>query len=105
MATLTLTEITRLFSEATLEVLQEQGMSEKARCCIVFEEAHSLIPEWMAVVSEGDKTATNGTPMFGRLLVELLLNKFSELQTCLRQGFGRQGLRHMIAQRACPPEF
>ncbi len=61
MATLTPTEITRLFGEATLEVLQEQGMSEKARYCIVFEEAHSLIPEWMAVVSEGDKTATNGT--------------------------------------------
>jgi hypothetical protein len=61
MASLTPTEITRLFTEATLEVLQEQGMSEKARCCIVFEEAHSLIPEWMAVVSEGDKTATNGT--------------------------------------------
>jgi len=61
MATLTPTEITRLLTEAVLEVLQEQGMSEKARCCIVFEEAHSLIPEWMAVVSEGDKTATNGT--------------------------------------------
>jgi hypothetical protein len=61
MASLTPTEITRLITEATLQVLQEQGMSEKARCCIVFEEAHSLIPEWMAVVSEGDKTATNGT--------------------------------------------
>jgi hypothetical protein len=61
MATLTPTEVTRLFTEATLEVLQEQGMSEKARCCIVFEEAHSLIPEWNAVVSEGDKAATNGT--------------------------------------------
>ena len=61
MATLTLTEITRIFTEATLEVLQKQGMSDKARCCIVFEEAHSLIPEWNAVASEGDKTATNGT--------------------------------------------
>jgi DNA helicase HerA-like ATPase len=27
----------------------------------VFEEAHSLIPEWNAVASEGDKAATNGT--------------------------------------------
>jgi hypothetical protein len=61
MATLTPTEITRLITEATLKVLQEQGMSEKAKCCVLFEEAHSLIPEWMAVVSEGDKTATNGT--------------------------------------------
>jgi hypothetical protein len=61
MATLTPTEITRIFTETALEVLQEQGMTERARCCIVFEEAHSLIPEWNAVASEGDKTATNGT--------------------------------------------
>lgn len=27
----------------------------------VFEEAHSLIPEWNAVASAGDKEATNGT--------------------------------------------
>jgi DNA helicase HerA-like ATPase len=36
-------------------------MTDKARVCIVFEEAHSLIPEWNAVASEGDKAATNGT--------------------------------------------
>ena len=28
---------------------------------LVFEEAHSLIPEWNSVASEGDKSATNGT--------------------------------------------
>ncbi len=61
MATLTPTEITRIITEAALEVLQQQGMTDKARCCIVYEEAHSLIPEWNAVASEGDKTATNGT--------------------------------------------
>lgn len=61
MATLTPTEITRIFTETALEVLQQQGMTDHARCCIVFEEAHSLIPEWNAVASEGDKTATNGT--------------------------------------------
>ena len=61
MASLTPTEITRIFTETALEVLQEQGMTDRARCCIVFEEAHSLIPEWNAVASEGDKTATNGT--------------------------------------------
>jgi hypothetical protein len=61
MATLTPCEITRVFTEATLSVLQERGMSDKARCCLVYEEAHSLIPEWNAVASEGDKTATNGT--------------------------------------------
>lgn len=61
MAALTPTEIARLFTEAALEVLQEQGMSEKAKCCLIFEEAHSLIPEWNAVANEGDRTATNGT--------------------------------------------
>lgn len=61
MASLTPTEITRIFTEAALQVLQEQGMSEQAKCCLVFEEAHSLIPEWNAVASEGDKAATNGT--------------------------------------------
>lgn len=61
MATLTPTEITRIITEALLEVLQKQGMTDRARCCIVYEEAHSLIPEWNAVASEGDKAATNGT--------------------------------------------
>lgn len=61
MATLTPTEITRIITEALLEVVQKQGMTDRARCCIVYEEAHSLIPEWNAVASEGDKAATNGT--------------------------------------------
>lgn len=61
MATLTPTEVTRIITEAALDALQAQGMTDKARCCLVYEEAHSLIPEWNAVASEGDKTATNGT--------------------------------------------
>lgn len=61
MATLTPTEITRIITEAALDVLQAQGMTDRARCCVVYEEAHSLIPEWNAVASDGDKTATNGT--------------------------------------------
>jgi hypothetical protein len=61
MATLTPTEITRIITESTLEVLQTQGLTGKARCCVVYEEAHSLIPEWNAVASDGDKAATNGT--------------------------------------------
>src|SRR6266852_2163954 len=60
MATLTPTEITRIITESLLELLQDK-ISDTARACIVFEEAHSLIPEWNAVASEGDKTATNGT--------------------------------------------
>lgn len=61
MATLTPTEITRIITETLLEVLQTQGMTHLARCCVVYEEAHSLIPEWNAVASDGDKAATNGT--------------------------------------------
>lgn len=61
MAMLTPTEITRFFAEAALDVLQGQGMTDHARCCLVFEEAHSLIPEFTAIASEGDKAATNGT--------------------------------------------
>lgn len=61
MATLTPTEITRIITEAALAALQDQGMSDQARCCLIYEEAHSLIPEWNAVASDGDKTATNGT--------------------------------------------
>ena len=61
MATLTPVQITRLFTETVLQILQARGMTDEARCCLVFEEAHSLIPEWGAVASEGDKAATNGT--------------------------------------------
>jgi hypothetical protein len=61
MATLTPCEITRLLTEAVLKLLQDKGMTDAARCCLIYEEAHSLIPEWNAVASEGDKVATNGT--------------------------------------------
>jgi uncharacterized protein len=61
MASLTPPHITQLITETALEILQEQGMTDTARCCLILEEAHSLIPEWNSVVVEGDKTATNGT--------------------------------------------
>jgi len=61
MASLTPTEITQIISEATLQIAQKFGMTDKARVCLVYEEAHSLIPEWNSVAAEGDKAATNGT--------------------------------------------
>jgi len=61
MASLTPCEVTRIITESVLEVLQGQGMTDRAKCCLVFEEAHSLIPEWNAIASEGDRSATNGT--------------------------------------------
>ena len=59
MVQLTPTEITRLITEIGLELCST--ITDQARLCIVYEEAHFLIPEWNAVASEGDKAATNGT--------------------------------------------
>ena len=53
-------EVTRLISETTLELLQDK-MSVKARACLVYEEAHSLVPEFTSVSSPSDREACNGT--------------------------------------------
>jgi hypothetical protein len=63
MASLTPTEITQIISEAALKVMQSKGKPHDgaARLCLVYEEAHSLVPEFNSVVAAGDKSATNGT--------------------------------------------
>ncbi len=53
-------EVTRLVTETALALLQDR-MSAKARVCLVYEEAHSLIPETTAVASPSDREASNGT--------------------------------------------
>lgn len=53
-------ELTRIITETLLDLLQGE-MSEQARVCLVYEEAHSLIPEWNSVASDGDRVATNAT--------------------------------------------
>jgi len=53
-------EVTRLVSETTLSLLQDK-MSSEARVCLVYEEAHSLVPEFTAVASPSDREACNGT--------------------------------------------
>ena len=58
MVTLTPCEITAIISDAALTVCQELGMTDEARVCLVYEEAHSLVPEWNSVAAEGDKVAT-----------------------------------------------
>jgi hypothetical protein len=58
LAHLTAAEITAIFSEAALYVCQEMGMTDEARLCLVYEEAHSLVPEWNSVASDGDRMAT-----------------------------------------------
>tara|TARA_R110002049_G_scaffold191507_1_gene360428 strand:- start:881 stop:3157 length:2277 start_codon:yes stop_codon:yes gene_type:complete len=53
-------EVTQIISEAALDILSDE-MTDKARVCLVYEEAHSLVPEWNSVVNDGDKNATSGT--------------------------------------------
>ena len=53
-------EITQIITENVLLICQDE-MTESARVCIVYEEAHSLVPEWSTTACEGDKTATNAT--------------------------------------------
>lgn len=56
---LTVVEITRVIAEVIFENLKKD-ITDKAKTCIVFEEAHTLIPEWNSVSSEGDQVASNG---------------------------------------------
>jgi len=58
---LTVSEKTRIISERLFVAAMKQGETSKARYLLVFEEAHSLVPEWNSVANEGDKQATNGT--------------------------------------------
>lgn len=54
-------EATRIVSQTALLIVQQMGMTDAARVCLVYEEAHSLVPEWNSVAFDGDKAATAGT--------------------------------------------
>ena len=54
-------EKTRIIVEHIFINAKNLGETQEARYLIVFEEAHSLVPEWNSIANEGDKTATNGT--------------------------------------------
>jgi len=58
---LTVAEKTRIISERLFVYAMKAGQSDTAKYLLVYEEAHSLVPEWNSVVNEGDKNATNGT--------------------------------------------
>jgi len=60
---LTQAEKVRIISEEAFRILMNIGVEAdlKARVLLVFEEAHSLIPEWNSTANEGDKSAVNGT--------------------------------------------
>ncbi|MBU0622653.1 MAG: DUF87 domain-containing protein [Gammaproteobacteria bacterium] len=61
MASLSPAEITHIISDATLQAASNMGMTPNARVCLVYEEAHSLVPEWNSAVADGDKAASNGS--------------------------------------------
>lgn len=61
ISVMTPAKITRIITESVLERVQKKGVSDKGRICLVFEEAHSLIPEWNVAVSDGDSRASNAT--------------------------------------------
>ncbi len=58
-------QITSQFVEEAFKELSKTplkaGENEPARLCVVFEEAHSIIPEWNQVAMEGDKNHVNKT--------------------------------------------
>lgn len=58
---LTAAHKTRLIAERIFVNAKNLDETTEARYLIVFEEAHSLVPEWNSVANEGDKNATNGT--------------------------------------------
>jgi hypothetical protein len=57
---LTASEKTRMITEKIFTKAKSLGETSDARYLIVFEEAHSLVPEWNSVSQDGDKSATNG---------------------------------------------
>ncbi|MFW6017145.1 MAG: ATP-binding protein [bacterium] len=58
---LTAAEKTRLISERLFVYAMKNGQSDNAKYLLVYEEAHSLVPEWSSAAYDGDKKATNGT--------------------------------------------
>lgn len=58
---LSVAEITRIVSEVALNIARGLGIQREAKLLLVFEEAHSLIPEWNSAANEGDRVASNGT--------------------------------------------
>lgn len=51
----------QIISETVLKKCMDLGQIGKARCCVVYEEAHSLTPEFNSVVVKDDNSHANGT--------------------------------------------
>lgn len=63
---LTQAEKTRVIVRELFMILMRIPLDDvkKAKVMLVFEEAHSLIPEWNSVAYDGDKTAVSGTAKY-----------------------------------------
>lgn len=63
---LTQAEKTRVIVSELFMIMMQIPLDDvkKAKVLLVFEEAHSLIPEWNSVAYEGDRTAANGTAKY-----------------------------------------
>jgi hypothetical protein len=65
LAELTVAQKTRIISERVFlkakDGWQADDSKQEAKYLIVYEEAHSLIPEWNSSANDGDQQASNGT--------------------------------------------
>lgn len=52
-------EKSKIIVESIFNSMKNKGLTNEAKCLIVFEEAHSIIPEWNSVSSEGDSRHSN----------------------------------------------
>ncbi len=57
----TATLVEKIFKEVEKLIKLKAGENEPASVCVVFEEAHSLIPEWNQVSQKGDEAYVNRT--------------------------------------------
>jgi hypothetical protein len=60
---LSMVDVTRVISESLLALVQAmpEPQDEKARVCLVLEEAHSLVPEWNSTTRDDERESVNGT--------------------------------------------
>ena len=56
-----LVEKVQIISEQILKKCMSLDQIDRARCCVVYEEAHSLTPEFNSIVLKDDSSHANGT--------------------------------------------
>lgn len=94
-------------------------MTDRGSVCLVYEEAHSLVPEWNSVVAEGDKAATARSARailqgrkydFGCILItqrtanvtKTILNQCNTIFARTFDDTGKEFSSNYIGKRLCP---